>query len=124
MQPFAKGTTVMVSVTGASPELLDVKELILDTLRGAYNYKLFLQLSSDDKRVFQRFSKSLKLNLNTENQDDEMFEKRYQTLLGEYQAGNDSIELKTELKTYILEGLKMNKISRNQFNQVMIQMSL
>jgi hypothetical protein len=45
-------------------------------------------------------------------------------LLGEYQAGNDSPQIKNGLKRYVLEAMGMNKIPRNQAMMLLYQLSL
>ena len=45
-------------------------------------------------------------------------------LLGEYQSGNDSPQVKKELKKYIVEALQENKIPKSQAMLLLYELSL
>ncbi len=60
----------------------------------------------------------IKHNLN----DDDKFHENFQILVGEYQAGNDSV--KKELKQYILHGLKLNKLTKHHAYDLLYELSL
>ena len=101
-----------------------VKELIQDVMRDDYDERIFKLLSEEDKRVFKRFVKALHLNLPINDDLDERFQKEYEILLGEFNSGNDSPEVKKALKKYVVEGLNEGKLSRHQAYFLLYQLSL
>ena len=93
-------------------------------LNDKYNERLFTQLNPNDKRVFKRFVKGIKLDISINDDTEKEFQKNYQILKGEFQSGNDSPEIKNALKKYILEGLAENKINKNECHFLLYQLSL
>ena len=55
---------------------------------------------------------------------DEQFNDKFQILLGEYNASNNSEILRNQLKQYIIHAMKLNMIPRNTGNAMLIEMSL
>ena len=55
---------------------------------------------------------------------DEQFNDKFQILLGEYNAGNNSEQLRSQLKQYIIHAMKLNLIPRNAGNSMLLEMSL
>jgi hypothetical protein len=55
---------------------------------------------------------------------DEEFNERFQILLSEYNAGNNSEILRNQIKQYILHAMKLNMIPRNTGNNMLLEMSL
>ena len=53
---------------------------------------------------------------------DEEFNERFQILLSEYNAGNNSEILRNQIKQYILHAMKLNMISRQAGQQMIIEM--
>ena len=72
------------------------------------------------KRIIQ----VLKLDINIHDKEDEDFQKNYEILLGEFNAGNNSPQIKNGLKKYILEGIQENKIPKHQAMMLLYQLSL
>jgi hypothetical protein len=101
-----------------------VKELIQDVMRDDYDERIFKLLPEEDKRVFKRFVKALHLNLPIHDDLDERFQKEYEILLGEFNSGNTSAEVKKALKKYVVEGLNEGKLSRHQAYFLLYQLSL
>ena len=101
-----------------------VKELIQDVMQDDYDERIFKLLSDDDKRVFKRFVKALHLDLSIQDDLDEKFQKEYEILLGEFNSGNDSPEVKKALKKYVIEGFNEGKLSRHQAYFLLYQLSL
>ena len=50
------------------------------------------------------------------------FQERFQIILGEWSAGNNSDHLRNELKQYIIHAMKINLISRTLGTQMLIEM--
>ena len=55
---------------------------------------------------------------------DEQFNHKFQILLGEYNAGNNSEILRNQLKQYIIHAMKLGIIPRKTGNAVLLEMSL
>jgi len=53
---------------------------------------------------------------------DEAFSERFQILLSEYNAGNNSEILRNQIKQYIVHAMKLNLLPRNTGNQMIIEM--
>jgi len=113
----------------------DVKSIIIDLLDTNHvNEQFFNKLSPIDKRLIRRFVKTTKMggsvsglpccssSSNTGSDDD--FTKRFSILRAEYNAGNDSQLLKTELRQYTLQALQEGSISNRDAMMLMFQLSL
>jgi len=50
------------------------------------------------------------------------FNNRFQIVLGQWSAGNNSDHLRNELKQYIIHAMKINLISRTLGTQMLIEM--
>ena len=55
---------------------------------------------------------------------DEQFNNKFQILLGEYNASNNSEILRNQLKQYIIHAMKLGIIPRNTGNAMLLEMSL
>lgn len=99
-----------------------VKENVEDILNGRFDRRIYNLLSADDKRVVKRFAKTVKMDLDLDDNED--FQRQYEILLGEYTSGNDSPKLKAQLKKFVLEALQENRIPRNQAMMLLYQLSL
>lgn len=102
----------------------DIKNIIEDVLKNKYNERLFQQLNPNDKRVFKRFIKGVKLDISLDDDLDKQFHKDYQILKGQFESGNTSPEIKNALKRYVIEGLAENRINKNEAHFLLYQLSL
>jgi hypothetical protein len=107
----------------------DVKSIILDLVTTHHiNEQFFNKLPAIDKRIIQRFMKVTKIFGGAmplvETDDDTDFNKRFQILRSEYNAGNDSEILKKELKQYTLQALQEGAISNRDAMMLLYQLSL
>ena len=55
--------------------------------------------------------------------EDEEFNERFQILLSEYNAGNNSEILRREIRQYIIHAMKLNLIHRTTANSMLLEMS-
>ena len=55
---------------------------------------------------------------------DEDFNEKFQILLGSYNAGNNSEQLRSQLRQYIIHAMKLNIIPRNTGHSMLIELSL
>ena len=102
----------------------DVKDLVEDVITGKYDDRLFKKMCDRDRRIFQRFVRAVKIDLDIKDDDDKLRQQRYEILCGELQAGNTSPENKNELKRYIVEALADGRISRSNAYFILYQLSL
>jgi len=101
-----------------------LKEIIEDVIKNTYDERFFKLLTKEDKRIFKRFVKAVKLDLPMEDEQDKEFQKNYEILLGEWRSGNDAPEIKKALKQYIIEALAEAKITKNDAYFLLYQLSL
>jgi len=55
---------------------------------------------------------------------DGQFNDQFQILLGEWNAGNNSEQLRSQLKQYIIQAMKLNLIPRNTGNSMLLEISM
>jgi hypothetical protein len=104
----------------------ELKEIINDVITNKFNKRLYDGLNETDKRLFNRLIDTVKLtdSIPIDNSLDDNFQKNYQVLLGEFQSGNNSPEIKDALKRYVVEGLGMGIINKNESLFLLYQLSL
>jgi uncharacterized membrane protein YgaE (UPF0421/DUF939 family) len=100
------------------------KEMIEDILESKYNSKVFNMLNDMDKRCVKRFINACRLEIDVDTNLDKQFQETFEILLGEYQGGNDSPQVKKELKKYVLEALQENKIPKSHAMLLLYELSL
>ena len=101
-----------------------LKSLTRDVMEDKYNERLFDHLSKDERRVFKRLVKAVKLDTPTDGSLDQELQSNYQTALGELKSGNSSPEVKSELKKYVVEGLAEGKVSKHEAYFLLYQLPL
>jgi len=102
----------------------DLKELIMDVLNDRYNKKIYDTLDDTDKKIFRTFNKCFKFNLEVpENKEDLEFKERFNVLVGSYYSGNNSSELKTELKKYVRLALAQGLVSQTQALSLFVELN-
>jgi len=117
---YAKNNATIPSLR---PERItnDVKAVIKDIIDNHFNETLFQKLNETDKRVIKRFIKATKLPLDINDTD---FQKRFEILKGEFESGNNSPELKAQLRPFIIEAMKENLITKNDGLLLLYHLSL
>ena len=95
--------------------------MIKDILNNKFNARLFEKMNADDKRVVSNFVR--RCNLDVEIPED-TFNHDFQLLKGEFLAGNDSIQIKNELKKYTLHGMNEGRLPRSTALLLLYQLSL
>ena len=101
-----------------------LRELIEDVLNDKYNERMYKMLPDDDKRVFKKFVKVLKLPIDTYDDLDKEYQKNYELLKGQFMSGNNSPEVKNALRKYIIEGMNEGKLNRGESMFLLYQLSL
>ena len=101
-----------------------LRGLIEDVIADNYNEKVYHMLDDDDKRVFKKFVKVLKLPIDTHDDLDKEYQKNYELLKGQFMSGNNSPEIKNQLRKYIIEGMNDGKLNRSESMFLLYQLSL
>ena len=99
-------------------------EIIKDILNNKFDDRIFKILTSDEKRMVNRFIKAVKLDITVNDDDEKEFQRQFEIVRGEYMSGNDSPQIKNTLKRYVLEALQENKIARNDGYNLLYSLSL
>ena len=101
-----------------------LRELLEDVIRDNYNEKVYLLLEDDDKRLFKKIVKVLKLPIDIYDDLDKEYQKNYELLKGQFMSGNNSPEIKNQLRKYIIEGMNEGKLNRGESMFLLYQLSL
>ena len=101
-----------------------LRGLIEDVIADNYNERVYHMLDDDDKRVFKKFVKVLKLPIDTHDDLDKEYQKNYELLKGQFMSGNNSPEIKNQLRKYIIEGMNDGKLNRSESMFLLYQLSL
>ena len=56
--------------------------------------------------------------------NNDQFNDKFQILLGSYNAGNNSEQLRSQLKQYIIQAMKLNMITRTTGQQMLLEMCI
>ena len=106
---------------------MPVKYLLTKILdQDQYDDSMYKKLKDTEKRPVKRFLKATKLDeqIDLGKDEDEVFQKQFQILLGEFNSGNDSAVVKKSLKKFVLEGMQSNQIPRSHGMMLLYQLSL
>lgn len=85
------------------------------------NQKEYHVLTEQEKHLIRTILNMLDKSHLLSNADEE-FNERFQILLSEYNAGNNSEILRNQIKQYILHAMKLNMIGRQAGQQMIIEM--
>jgi hypothetical protein len=99
-------------------------EILRDILNDKFDARIFNLLSTDEKRVVRRFVKAVKLDIDTNDDEEKEFQRQFEIVRGEFLSGNDSPQIKSTLKRYVLEALQENKIARSDAYNLLYSLSL
>ncbi len=128
-------------------KFLNKNQLVLKYMKNSNNVNQFkpVVISDQYKSIIQDLTKTGKINENSVSKlsdteknnlihlldicnihhdliDD--FNKNFAILKGEYEAGNDSPQIKNQLKKYILQGLQQNKLKKSIAYDLLYELSL
>jgi hypothetical protein len=84
------------------------------------NQKDYHVLTQQEKHLIRTILNMLDKSHLLSNADEE-FNERFQILLSEYNAGNNSEKLRNQIKQYILHAMKLNMIGRQAGQQMIIE---
>jgi hypothetical protein len=102
----------------------DLRDLITDVLNENYHKKLYESLNGSDKKIFRTFNKCFKFDLELpDDNEDKEFKERFNILVGSYYSGNDSNELKTELKKYVRLAVAQGLISQTDALSLLVELT-
>ena len=103
----------------------DLSDLILSTTKNDFNKEKYEKLNKTEKTVFKRFIKVTKIKIDLDDEEeDELNNKRFHILMGEIRSGNNHPDLIKEVRAYALKGFNEGKLSRNQMNNILLDLSI
>ena len=100
------------------------KEIIEDILNDKFDERIYKLLTNEDKRLVRRFIKSTKLDIDINDDSQKEFQRQFEIVRGEFESGNNSPQIKSVLKQYVIEALRENKIARNEAYLLLYELSL
>ena len=93
----------------------DTKDVITDIISDRFNIKVYNQLNDHNKQVVSNFVRYFKYDIGVDNSNENNeFNKQFQILIGSYYAGNDSPEVKNQLKRYIRKAMSESLITTKE----------
>jgi hypothetical protein len=102
----------------------DVKNVIVDIVKGKYNPIKFNKMKSDDQRIVSTFVRNMKIPNIDMSEWEEAYQRNYEVLLGQLNSGQNNPAVKRELKQYIMRAITEGIISRNQGYNQLFELSL
>lgn len=119
------------SSTGIKTQLIsnEFKDILLDYRdTGKFNVNGYQKLPDHDKKLFNDLLQKTGMDdtLGIRIRDDEMIKliDRYELLSGQVQAGNDSLELRKELKQVVLKLVKLGRLPLKQSYELLLELCL
>jgi transcription initiation factor IIE alpha subunit len=102
----------------------DLKNIIQNIINNdTINEKQYHLLTNHEKNLIRTILNMLDKSHLISNKDEE-FQEKFQILLGEYNAGNNSEILRNQLKQYIIHAMRLGMIGRQAGQQMLIEMTL
>jgi hypothetical protein len=122
---FVSSPNTMASQFKGTPIISNnLRDLILDTVQDKYNKKLFDMLGPNDRRLFKKLVKVLKIHtVDIDNSEDAEEEKQFQILLGEWEAGNNSPNIIATLKKHIRLAILDKRISKSSGLELLLDLN-
>jgi hypothetical protein len=122
---FVSSPNTMASQFKGTPIISNnLRDLILDTVQDKYNKKLFDLLGPNDRRLFKKLVKVLKIHtVDIDNSEDAEEEKQFQILLGEWEAGNNSPNIIATLKKHIRLAILDKRISKSSGLELLLDLN-
>ena len=71
-------------------------------------------MKPNEKVILKKFLKITNNNIVLDKNDLIEWNKQFDILIGEYDSGNDNLELKRKLKDYLYTAIKLNRISKSE----------
>jgi hypothetical protein len=102
----------------------DVKNIIKDIVENKYNANLFNKMNPDDQRIVSTFVRTMKIPNIDMREFNEAYNRHFQVLEGQLNAGQNSPSIKRELKAYYLRAIQENLIPKNQGYNKLFELSL
>ena len=102
----------------------DVKSVIEDIINDKFEKRLFEKLQADEKRLVKRLVEALKIDIDVNTKEDDEYRKKFEIVLGEFQAGNTSPAIKNKLKKYVAESMQSGMITRREAWQLLYELTI
>jgi hypothetical protein len=101
----------------------DLKDVIMNIINNKFNQKEYNLLTSKDKQIVKVFVKIFKYDLTIHDDEDIKFSNDFNVLLGEYEAGNDNIEIKKSLKKFVKIAMIKKLITNREGMELLFDLS-
>jgi len=96
----------------------ELKDFVLEMIDngGRFNERYYNQLNASEKEIFYNMMKACDLQhlLNHNGDNFKQKQQRYEILIGEISAGNDSKQLKQELRDLVIDFMNTNKVNKER----------
>ena len=99
-----------------------MKSCIMSLLSGKVDKALYHKLTSTEKNLLRSLLPYFENE--TDFEDNDAFNKRFEVIRGEILAGNNSVSLKQEARAYLLHALNTSKISRHFYINCLHELGL
>ncbi len=99
-----------------------MKSCIMSLLSGKVDKALYHKLTSTEKNLLRSLLPYFENE--TDFEDNDAFNKRFEVIRGEILAGNNSVSLKQEARAYLLHALNTSKISRHFYINCLQELGL
>ena len=100
-----------------------VKEIIDDIINDKFEKRLYEKLDMNEKRLVKRIVDSLKLDIDTSSKEEEEYQRQYEVVLGQFQAGNNNPLIKNKLKQYLVESMESGMIPRREAFKLLFELA-
>ena len=95
-----------------------LKQVITDLIIGKYDEKRYKKLSAEDRKFVDGFISSAKIEFEPVQNETEKLKAKWDVLVGEKSAGNDSHEI-TKMLLQVAERLyELRSITKNKYLQI------
>jgi len=64
------------------------------------------------------------LDIDINDDSEKEFQRQFEIVRGEFESGNNSPQIKSTLKQYVIQALRENKIARNEAYLLLYELSL
>ena len=100
-----------------------VRNIIRDmSIKNALDTTQFLQATQHEQNLIRNVAKLFDVDIDVE--EDDSFDNEFNILIGEYEAGNDSVLLRNKIKKYISHGMKIGKLTKKHGYDLLLELSL
>ena len=100
------------------------KDVINDIIKHEFNKRIYDKLNHDEQKIIIRFVNIMDYDINIKDDGLEKLYNDFEIMRGEYMAGNDSIIVKKQLRSMIMDLMNRKRIPQFKAFQMMFELSL